>query len=302
MNRAGAVILAIGQTSACGVGAQALLKPVAATDEHEIATAAGDVLVRTHPAGVAGIESLIPARKLRRVDRFSQIALLAAASALRDAGLSDGARIGLVFAAGHGPLGATFAFQDGLIAGGDREASPFAFTASVHNMLASQVSIALGISGPCLTLSALELSPAMAFQSASHWLARRDVDFVLVGCGDELCPLSLYAAATLGSECGLEPGEGFVAFVLGRDDETQKPIARIESIDIFDDSASAARVLSRADRIVHADGGRAWGSMTSEQAFDAAASALRLRDESGAKRISCVRTAIGSTAIVTLTR
>lgn len=298
MMRGGACILGIGQTSACGVGAHALRNP-AATQEQTIATRAGDVVVRSHPACVDGIESLIPARKLRRVDRFAQMALLASASALREASLADGARIALVFATGHGPLGATYGFQDGLIEGGDREASPFAFTASVHNMLASQVSIALGIAGPCLTLSALDLSPAMALNTATHWLARGDVEYVLVGCGDELCALGLYAAATLGIECAVEPGEGFVSFVLGRE-TTARSIARIESVEFLDDAASAT-AYAATDRSAHADGSRV-GCMATQQAFDIAATALMLRDSANGKRVACVQTAAdGSAAIVTLT-
>ncbi|MFW5870319.1 MAG: beta-ketoacyl synthase N-terminal-like domain-containing protein [Candidatus Sumerlaeota bacterium] len=195
---------------------------------------------RTDPSDLG---NFVKPRSLRRLDRFTRMALLASYLAREDCDVEwpgDSTRVGLVFGSGHGPLETTFAFQDSLIESGDQCASPTAFANSVHNSQASQVAISMGIQGPCQTVTTQGQTPAGALGIASSWLRREMVDYVLVGLGDEYDPLRGYAFANLRQtaeggiapfdfqKCSALPGEGFVALVLGRDAET--PHGRIERL------------------------------------------------------------------------
>ncbi len=189
------------------------------------------------------LDHYVPRRSLRRLDRFTRMAMLASYMAREDCDVDwpeDSSRVGLVFGSGHGPQETTFAFQDTLIDSGDKCASPTAFANSVHNSQASQVAISMGIQGPCQTVTSHGQTLAGALGMASSWLQRDQVDLVLLGLGDEYDPLRGYAFANLrkSGEGGIEPfdfqrcsgmpGEGFTAFVLGRDAETKH--GRIERL------------------------------------------------------------------------
>ncbi len=190
-----------------------------------------------------GLENFVPRRSLRRLDRFTRIAMQASYMAREDCDVDwpeDTSRVGLVFGSGHGPQETTFAFQDTLIDSGDKCASPTAFANSVHNSQASQVAISMGIQGPCQTVTSHGQTLAGALGMAASWLQRDQVDLVLLGLGDEYDPLRGYAFANLrqSDKGGIEPfdfqgcsglpGEGFAAFVLGRDAETAH--GRIEQV------------------------------------------------------------------------
>jgi 3-oxoacyl-[acyl-carrier-protein] synthase II len=315
-------ILGIGHVSACGTGIGDLREVLAgrrfpACEEQTIRTPRGQTTVRSHPARIAGLERFASSRQLRRIDRFAQMALLACGLAIEDAGqeiaeVVKAQRLGLVFATGHGPLGATFGFQDGILEGGDREASPALFTNSVHNMAASHVSIVLGLAAPSLTLSALEFGPAMAVATAQRWIERGEVDAVLVGFGEELCPLVLYAAACLCAQtgedpassepsaaCAYEPGEGFMAILLGKPDAAAARAVEIEGVRLFAELHETRGALGPARMVLFATGvggpgARARrliedvparrsltplrGDWATGQGFDLAAAALMLRD------------------------
>jgi hypothetical protein len=306
-------ILGIGHVSACGIGLEALRKvcqgaAVSRVGSVPLQTPNGETSVVIHPARPDGLDQRVNVRKLRRLDRFAQMALLSALLAIEDAGdAANGERTGILFSAGHGPLGSSFAFQDGIQDGGDKEASPAAFTNSVHNMPSSQVAIALGCNGPCLTLSAAEQSPAVALVTAERWLERGEVDRVLLGFGDELSALTQYAAACLSQDGEYQPGEGFVCLLLGKNAETTTSC--VESVQIFDTPEAAQDAIFDANRTLLANkngcnaplyerllGGRFtgqslaayFGNFATGQGFDLAAAALMLRDQPE-KTIACAQ-------------
>lgn len=192
-------------------------------------------------ADLAALEEFVSKRSLRRVDRFSRLALLGACLALKDAGLSglgslDGPqerpenRTGVIVATGYGAAATTFAFLDSVIHDGDVCASPTHFSNSVHNAAAAHISILLKITGPCLTVSQFELSTVSALLTAGQWLAEGRVDRVLFGAVDEHCPVRGYCwSRFFGSQASDQPlaplkidrqtaimGEGAAFFVLER--------------------------------------------------------------------------------------
>jgi 3-oxoacyl-[acyl-carrier-protein] synthase II len=209
-------------------GLQGAKKPV--VELREVETADGRrVQLPVHVAQLEGLDRFVNKRAQRRLDLFTRMALLASFLAVEDSGLSfpDPARVGIVFGSGYGPLRTSFAFQDGLIDDGDRCASPTHFANSVHNAPASQLSIAMGLQGPCSTITCFERTTAAVFDQARRWLDEGLCDHVIAGAGDEFCdPLGyVVASAKSGKDRGPEreggdyhPGEGFAAFVLARAD------------------------------------------------------------------------------------
>jgi 3-oxoacyl-[acyl-carrier-protein] synthase II len=174
-------------------------------------------------------------KKLRRADRLSRMAVLAAAGAVADSGLSlDGRRVGILLATPFGPHVTTFDFLDGILDFGEANVSPTAFSHSVHNAAASYVAVALEIKGPTLTVSRFRHSFASALQLAACWLAQDRVDLVLAGGADIYGPVLGHVAGRLLpsapdgaiapfvlSPVGQVPGEGAAFFLLGRGVEGQ---------------------------------------------------------------------------------
>ena len=171
-------------------------------------------------------------RAMRRADRFSRMAALAA----RDAWLAGNAepppedRVGLVLATGLGPHVRTFEFLDGILDFGDHAASPTAFSHSVHNAAASYVANLLQIRGPVQTITDFEFAFPQALETARLWLLEQRVDAVLLGAVEELGEVMLHVAGRLleipadGRPAPLSflasppaiPGEGAVFFLLSR--------------------------------------------------------------------------------------
>ena len=131
-------------------------------------------------------------RKMRRADRFSKMAVIAAADALKDSGLSvdsgdlDNCSVGIVLSTGFGPHVTTFDFLDGYLDYGETAVSPTSFSHSVHNAAASYISSLLGIRGPTQTVTDFDLPFQKAFLIAQSWLDEGRCENVLLGSVDEL--------------------------------------------------------------------------------------------------------------------
>ncbi len=189
-----------------------------------------------YKAVVEGLDTYINKRALRRVDAFAKMALLATHLAIEDSGLAleDKSRVAAVVGSGYGPVRTTFGFLDCIIDDGDRGASPTFFANSVHNFLASQISIFLKITGPCTTITCFDHTVSNVFLTAEHWLDQGLADYVIAGFGDEYCDILGYAAAGYGAgnneridandlqRCSYLPGEGFISFLLTKNEGNHK--------------------------------------------------------------------------------
>ncbi|MBI9089284.1 MAG: beta-ketoacyl synthase chain length factor [Desulfobacterium sp.] len=174
-------------------------------------------------ARTSKLEAFIPRKKLRRIDRFSTMALLGAHLAIADAGVGpeDLENTGIIVATGYGASGTTFSFLDSFLNKGDRLSVPTHFSNSVHNAAAAHITVLLGIKGPCLTVSQFDLSVASALFTAVSWLQEERVTSVLVGGVDEYNPVVGYATAGLNAESpdpSTIAGEGGCFFLLSRED------------------------------------------------------------------------------------
>ncbi|MBL9137320.1 MAG: beta-ketoacyl-[acyl-carrier-protein] synthase family protein [Verrucomicrobiales bacterium] len=107
-------------------------------------------------------------------------------------------RTSLSVGTGLGALNDTMAFVENLIANDERAPRPTFFTNSVHNSLASQVAIELGIMGPNVTTVQREVSFEAALGHGIRRLARCGNDVALVGAADELSPHALAVGARWG--------------------------------------------------------------------------------------------------------
>ena len=145
-------------------------------------------------ADTSRLEDFIPKKSLRRIDHHAKMALLGAHLALEDAHLSERDRkgLGIVVASGYGSGNTTFGFLDSFITSSDSYSSPTHFSNSVHNAAAAHISIFLGATGPCLTVSQFEMSVASALITALIWLKEERVERVLFGAVDEYCDVLGY--------------------------------------------------------------------------------------------------------------
>ncbi len=164
---------------------------------------------------------------MRRADRFSKMATLAAHDAVADSGIEfkDPERVGIIFATAFGPHNTTFRFQDDIIDYGDAGVSPTIFSNSVHNAAVSYISRALGIKGPTWTITGFRDPFGQAVALAQAWLAEGRCDQVLLGAGDEcgtvmeyICSQKLPIAADgkvrMDDSPAYVPGEGAAFFLV----------------------------------------------------------------------------------------
>ncbi|MEN8126665.1 MAG: beta-ketoacyl synthase N-terminal-like domain-containing protein [Planctomycetota bacterium] len=204
----------------------------------QVQTQDGPIDYPVYAADPAPLKEFVSPKKLRRINKYSRLATLAACLALQDAGLDiplPGSNIAVIVASGYGASTTTFKFLDDVILEGDEFASPTQFSNSVHSSAASHITILLQIQGPCLTVTQFEMSPVTALLNAQTWLKEKRVDAVLLGGVDEINPVLLYCYQNLWSgqiPKVMEPldfqkqtaisGEG-AAFMLLTRDEGQAP-------------------------------------------------------------------------------
>jgi 3-oxoacyl-[acyl-carrier-protein] synthase II len=261
------------------------------------------------------LENFLPKKSLRRIDHFSQMALLGAFLAMEDAGLPslDGQTTGLVVCSGYGASRTTFSFLDSVINDGDVCASPTLFSNSVHNSAAGHISILLKLGGPCMTVSQFGLSVHSALLSACMWLDEGRVDQVLFGAVDEYCDVLGYCfqrffgknesiimkPLTTGLQSAI-PGEGAAFFVLSKSETDSLKYGSIVDVRTGRSPGAELTLSSECDLLIlGADGHKncdkfykdvipagmeaacyspLYGSLPTGPAFDLAIAALSIRE------------------------
>jgi 3-oxoacyl-[acyl-carrier-protein] synthase II len=266
----------------------------------------------TWPVFRASTESLnqrLPARRRRRLDHFSRLALLGAGLALDDAGPTGitGERTAVIVASAFGPAATTFAFLDSVIDDGDSCASPTLFSSSVHNSAAARIAMVHQLSGPNLSLTQFSRSFPMALQTAALWLEEGRADAVLCGAVDEYCNVMGYCRETCTPRKkdfigpgydpihdGPAPAEGSVFFYLTRADTTDTPAYGVIKKTTLDTPApktdlplvlglatdtprKTATLPDHQNRIMIFD--HLYGTFPNASAFDLAALGVMLHDQ-----------------------
>ncbi|MEN6337882.1 MAG: beta-ketoacyl synthase N-terminal-like domain-containing protein [Phycisphaerales bacterium] len=321
-------ITGIGLVGGFGLGKQAALDALRAGGKPNgtvpVAGPCGRRELPAYQADVSSVSRFVAPAALRRMNRFAKMAVLGGALALEDAGWSVPLRrndVGLVIASGYGASKSTFDFLDSMIDGEGRFPSPTLFSNSVHSSAASHLSIAMELGGPCLTVSQFEMSPLSAMLTARQWLAEGEVEAVLFGAVDEICPILGYCYDRFFEDaaCGpIEPfawdrqtavmGEGAAFFLLTRERQDGAAYGHIERVAwTRSDRESVGRdrlLVLGADghtccaadyrRFYEAAGervafSRVYGSLPGGQAFDVAIAAVAAERNPGGNRIRSIK-------------
>lgn len=115
------------------------------------------------------ISEQLPARSIRRMKRFSQMALALAAAAKKDSGIEQSPHA-VFMGSGWGALSETWDFLDKLQSTRQQFPSPIDFVGSVHNSAAGQIAISHGATGPNITSSGGDYSFEQALLAAETFL------------------------------------------------------------------------------------------------------------------------------------
>jgi 3-oxoacyl-(acyl-carrier-protein) synthase len=159
------------------------------------------------------LATLIDAAEARRLSRVCQLTIAAARLAVADAGLGEGADLGLVVGTELGDLRSTITFADGYLARGPAGLSPLLFPNTVMNAMASATAIALGAREVSLTLDAPTIAGELAVARAAAVVAAGRAPAVLAGGVDELDPAVAAVLVEAGARLAAR-GEGAAFLVL----------------------------------------------------------------------------------------
>lgn len=163
-------------------------------------------------------------KEARRMDRFTQFALGAAALAIEDAGLDldreDRERVGVILGSGIGGI-ATLEDQARLLyEKGPGRVSPFFVPMMIGNMAAGQIALAYGLYGPNVTLVTACASSNNAIGDAMRAIKYGEVDVVITGGAEAaITPLALAGFCSMKalSTRNEEPARASRPFDAGRD-------------------------------------------------------------------------------------
>ncbi len=253
-------------------------------------------------------------KKMRRADKLSRMAVLAAADALDNSGIElTGKKTGIITATAFGAHVTTFDFLNDILDYGEANVSPTVFSNSVHNAAASYVSSALDIQGPTLTVTQFFFSFHSALQLAQVWLNEKRCDYVLAGAVDQYGDVLGYiydSKLTQASDGRIRPfnftpayhvpGEGAVFFLVSKEN-SENAYCKVEDITIRSLRQAQGDNIVKADlNIIDTDGmlsdesvyrstispdtptaaySPLFGSMMIGSAFNCAAGALMMKNQ-----------------------
>jgi 3-oxoacyl-[acyl-carrier-protein] synthase II len=140
----------------------------------------------------------------RRMSRFSQLAVAAAAQAIEDSGLqiTDANRddIAVVVNTGGGGIGDVASAEDVYREQGTTRVSPFMVPMLSPSMAACQISIQNKLRGPVVTSVAACASGVQAFIEAQRMIEHHDADVVITGGTESaILPVAFAALANMGA-------------------------------------------------------------------------------------------------------
>jgi 3-oxoacyl-[acyl-carrier-protein] synthase II len=143
-------------------------------------------------------------KQARRMSRFSQFAVAAAAQAIADSGLeiTDANRdeIGVIVNTGGGGIGDVAIGERIFLEQGGKRVSPFMVPMLSPSMAACQVSIQNGLRGPVIASVAACASGVQALIDAQRLIEHGDVEVVLAGGTESaILPVAFAALANMGA-------------------------------------------------------------------------------------------------------
>ena len=169
-------------------------------------------------------DEYISARDAKRIDRFTQFALVAAIDAVKDSGLDftkeDAFRCGVILGSGIGGLNEIETQHSRLIEKGPDKVSAFTIPKLMVNAASGHVSIQYGLRGPSAAVATACASAANAIGDAFKAIQYDDADIMVTG-GTEaaLTPMGVSGFANMRalSERNDDPQHASRPFDKGRD-------------------------------------------------------------------------------------
>lgn len=169
-------------------------------------------------------EDYMARKDARRMDRYSQFAIVASQEAASSAGYEDGFggsdRVGVMIGTGIGGITTTQEQFRILDSRGPDRVSPFAVPMMLPNMGSGQVSISLQARGPNLAPMSACSSAADAFGLAAETIRRNEADVMVVGGAEApLCEMAVagFASARALSGRNEDPAAASRPFDVDRD-------------------------------------------------------------------------------------
>lgn len=130
-------------------------------------------------------EYYISKKELKKMDRFTQFAMVASKLAVADSELDlnniDGNRMGTVIGTGIGGVETIEAQHKNLLEKGNRRVSPFFIPMMIGNMAAGQVAIEFGAKGPSTNICTACASGTNSVGDAFKIIQRGDADIMIAG-------------------------------------------------------------------------------------------------------------------------
>jgi len=145
---------------------------------------------------------LMDKREARRMDKFSQFAMVAAEEAVKDSGLDleaiDQERFGVIVGSGIGGISTIEEQHIKLLEKGPNRISPFFIPMIISNMAAGNVAIKFGAKGICLSLTTACATGTHAVGEAFHNIRYGSSDIIIAGGAEaSITPLSLAGFTSL---------------------------------------------------------------------------------------------------------
>lgn len=163
-------------------------------------------------------------KKARELDRFAQLALVAAGEAMADSspGLTDHerTRAGCILGTSMGGLATIESTVHKIRDKGPERVSPYAIPAAAGNLGAGQISIRHGLCGPSFSAASACATAAHSIGEAAEWIRRGRVDLMIAGGADALVtPLGIagFQAMRALSKRNDDPARASRPFDLDRD-------------------------------------------------------------------------------------
>lgn len=163
-------------------------------------------------------EEQLDKKELRKMDRYTQFAMVAAKEAMEDAAVDleaeDKSRMGVVVSSGIGGIG-TIQSEDlkGNEKGYDR-VSPYFIPMAISNMAAGQIAIAYGLQGMCTCVVTACASATNAIGDAFHHIRDGYAEVMLCGGAEaSITPLGIGGFTSLKALCQAEdPNRASIPF------------------------------------------------------------------------------------------
>jgi 3-oxoacyl-[acyl-carrier-protein] synthase II len=186
------VVTAVGAVTPLGNGAETL----------HSGWLAGRTGIRDGEAPCAEFDPLdvMTSKQARRADRFTQLALAAAAEALQDAGVDDlpSDRLGCIIGTGIGGIGTIESAHTTLGERGPERVPPLAVPLMMSNAAPAAVAMRWGLEGPVFGVVSACAAGAHAIGAAGRAIRCGDADVVVTGGAEAaLTPLARAAFAAL---------------------------------------------------------------------------------------------------------